>query len=362
MSKYAIVLAGGIGAKFWPISTEKNPKQFVHLIGDGTCVQNTYKRLLRYFNNDEIFVVTSSNYDEITSSQLSEIEPKNIVLEPFGRHTAPATAIGINHLLNNGADEDSVVAIFPSDHYIRNRGEFHNSLDVAFEVAKATDNIVTIGLKPTKPETQYGYIQINIDNPIKDFSSQNVFKCLTFAEKPDIGTAERFLESGDFLWNSGIFILKISTFLKALIDYLPEYHEIFAQLKNQFGTPNFQKELKNQYKKINSISFDYGILEKAKNVICIKSSFKWSDIGSWDELHQLQLKDANNNVITGDVVSIDSRNCLINSSGKLIATVGIDDLIIVDTDEATLICKKSESDRVQEIVDFLRRNHINKFL
>jgi len=362
MYKFAIVLAGGLGTKFWPKSTESSPKQFTHMVGEGTCIQNTYERLKNYFPKEHIYFVTSYDHRSIIKQQLPDVADSNIIFEPFGRNTSPATALAVRYLLHRGADPESLFAVFPSDHIISNAGEFYNSLDIAFEAAEKLSSIVTIGIKPTRAETKFGYIQVQLSHPKANINGNSVFDCMTFAEKPDAGTAQRFLESGDFLWNSGIFVWKIPTFQNALANYLPEYAEKFSDLDSIFGIPNYVESLKLLYKQINSISLDYGILEKATNVHCVKSSFSWSDLGNWDELHRIQMKDANNNVIEGDVVSIDNKNCFINSNGKLIALIGLEDLIVVDSGDAILICKRGESEKVQDIVDFLRRNHIHNYL
>jgi mannose-1-phosphate guanylyltransferase len=358
VKKIAMILAGGLGTKFWPKSTEKFPKQFTHTVGDGTMVQNTFNRLKQYFALEDIYIVTSYAHRDLAQRQIPELPSLNFIFEPFGRNTAPAVALASNYILRNGASQDSLFAIFPSDHIISNLGEFYNSLDKAFDAAESEKAIITIGIQPTRPETQFGYIQIQNDKE----SEESIKSCMTFAEKPDIGTATRFIESGDFLWNSGIFVWKLSTFYDALNEFLPDYAEQFKNLDNYFGDLTYVEELKYLYKQINSISLDYGILEKAPNVLCILSTFTWSDLGNWDELYRLQHKDAHDNVIHGDVVSIENKHCLVESNGKMIALVGIEDAIIIDTDEALLICKRGESERVQEVVDFLRRKHIHRLL
>ncbi|MDT3739877.1 MAG: sugar phosphate nucleotidyltransferase [Candidatus Kapabacteria bacterium] len=358
MEKVALIMAGGLGSKFWPQSTESNPKQFTHMIGEGTLLQNTYNRLLSYFGKENVYIVLSYQHRELAIQQLPGINPDNLIFEPFGRNTAPCNALSVNYLLHKGFSEDTLMAVFPSDHIISNLGEFYNSLDVAFSTAFEKNSILTIGIKPTRPETQFGYIQVDEVNSGDSLLSY----CLTFAEKPDIGTAGRFIESGDFLWNSGIFIWKISVFKEAFEKFLPEYSAKFDNLNLYFGMDEFVEELRYLYKQINSISLDYGILEKADNVYCLQASFTWSDLGNWDELYRLQMKDANNNVIMGDVISIKNKNSFIMSGGKMIGVVGMEDVIIIDSDEALLICKRGNSEQVQEVVDLLRRKHIHKYL
>lgn len=358
MKKVALIMAGGLGSKFWPKSTESKPKQFTHMMGEGTLLQNTYNRLLSYFGKENIFIILTYSHRHLAIEQLPGIPEDNLIFEPFGRHTAPCTALSVNYMMHKGYDEDTLMAVFPADHIISNLGEFYNSLDVAFDSADSNNSIMTIGIQPTRPETQFGYIQV--DSP--DKSQSQLSYCMTFAEKPDKGTAKRFLESGDFMWNSGIFIWKISVIKDAFEKLLPDYSTKFANLDQYFGSGNYIDELRYMYKQISSLSLDYGILEKADNVYCVKASFSWSDLGNWDELYRLQMKDAHNNVIMGDVISINNHNCYMMSDGKLLGVVGLDDVIVIDSDEALLICKRGQSENVQEIVDFLRRKHIHKYL
>lgn len=358
MEKVAIIMAGGMGTKFWPKSIESKPKQFTHMIGEGTLLQNTYNRLLSYFGKENIFIVLSYNHRDFAINQIPGINTDNLIYEPFGRHTAPCTALSLNYLLQKGYSDDTLMAVFPSDHIISNLGEFYHSLDIAFDAAEQNDSILTIGVEPTRPDTQFGYIQVdyseNVNNPLS--------YCMTFAEKPDVATAGRFIESGDFLWNSGIFIWKIKVVKDAFEKYLPDYSEKFKSLHINYGRESFVEDLKYLYMQINSMSLDYGIMEKADNVYCVRATFAWSDLGNWDELYRLQMKDAHNNVIMGDVVSVDNHNSFIISEGKMIGIVGMDDVIVIDTKEALLICKKGQSEHVQDIVDFMRRKHIHKYL
>ncbi len=363
MKKVAVIMAGGLGAKFWPRSTEKLPKQFTHTMGEGTLLQNTYSRLLQAFDKQDIYIVTAFKFQSIVKEQIPAISDDNLIFEPFGRHTAPCIALASLYLTNKGISPETVMCVFPSDHIISNIGEFVHSIETASKLAYQKNAIVTIGIPPTRPETEYGYIQIVLDSSnIEDFYSAGVRVANTFAEKPDRGTAGRFIDSGDFMWNSGMFVWRIDLFDFLFEKYLPHYADKFNTLKRFFGKEGYVEELKYVYKQINPLSLDYGILEKADNVFCIQSTFFWSDLGNWDELYRLSLKDANNNVLEGDIISINNINSMIISqSGKFVGVVGMNDVIVIDTDEAILICKRGESDDVQEIVDLLRRKHIHKF-
>jgi mannose-1-phosphate guanylyltransferase len=362
MKKIAIIMAGGMGERFWPRSTEKKPKQFLHLIGEGTMIQNTVMRLMPLFKPEEIFIVALESVAEIIYDQLPAIPKENVILEPFLKNTAPCIALTCTQL-SDVIDDDTVIHALPADHVIHNVREFHQSLELAAKVASDRDGIVIIGVMPTRPEPNYGYVQIRNDHmDLADLYEKGVRYSTTFAEKPDVETALRFINSGDFLWNSGIFTMKAGIFWDSLEKYLPEHFRLFKVMRKDFGKANFKNSKKNLYMQMQSESMDYGILEKADNVYVIESSFTWSDLGTWDELYRLSMKDARNNIIEGDVIPINTSNCLIISNGRLIGTAGIEDLIIIDSEKSLLVCKKGKSDSVTEIVDFMKRKNINKFL
>jgi mannose-1-phosphate guanylyltransferase len=266
-------------------------------------------------------------------------------------------------LLHEKYDDDAILAAFPADHYIENVGEFSQSIEFAMRAAEETEGIVTIGIEPTRPETQYGYVQIK-DEPgdLGELYDYGVRYTQTFAEKPDRGTALRFIESGDFLWNSGIFVLSLGAVRHAMEKYLPEHALQFRSIKKHIGRETFEENLDYIYRQMNSISFDYAIMEKAGNVFVVESSFQWSDLGTWDELYRLSMKDARNNVIEGDVISINTSNSFVSSQGKIIGVIGLDDVIVVDSDEALLICKRGDADSISDLLDYLKRKNINKYL
>lgn len=362
MKKIAVVMAGGLGLRFWPRSTEKAPKQFIHLTGDGTMIQNTFQRLQNVFPIEDIYIVTFESLAGLVREQLPELPESNIMLEPFGRNTAPCIALAWANLAET-MPEDTVMAVFPSDHIIFNIREFVDSVEAAAQTAYSTKGLVTIGVNPSRPETQYGYVQIKEERgALGELYDKGARRSTTFAEKPDLGTARRFLQSGDFLWNSGIFCWRLDTLISSFERYLPEHSAQFKILRKHAGKPSYYENLLDTYKQINAISVDYGILEKADNVYVIESSFRWSDLGTWDELYRISLKDASNNVIEGDVIPMNTSNCLVNSSGRMIGIVGVEDLIVIDSDEALLICRRGDSDSVNEIINFMRRKHINKLL
>jgi mannose-1-phosphate guanylyltransferase len=354
-------MAGGVGSRLWPRSRERSPKQLLHILGDGTMIQNTIARLQPLIPYENIFIVTNRAQIDAFRQQVPQIPPENLIAEPFGRNTAPCVALAAAVL--HRRDPEAVMVVLPADHFIQNVGEFQLKLRLACEAAHEMRCLVTMGITPTRPETGFGYIQQgDRRDEANEFYDQGLRRVATFAEKPDLPTAERFLASGDFLWNSGMFIWRVDVIEQALQRFLPETYEQMQRLDDTFGTPEFDERLENIYRQIHSISIDYGIMEKADNVFVTQCEFGWSDVGSWDETFRLSRKDSSGNSIVGDVVTIDTRNSFILTAGKMIATVAVDDLIVVDTEDALLICKRGESQKVQAVVDYLRRKKISSLL
>ncbi len=324
-------------------------------------IQNTISRLQPMIPFERIFIVTNETQIEAFREQVPQIPPQNLIAEPFGRNTAPCIALASSMLRQS--DPDAVMVVLPADHFIKNVGEFQQKLRLSCEAAYELKGLVTMGITPTRPETGYGYIQQADSGPVGDhFHEQGLRRVLTFAEKPDLPTAERFLASGDFLWNSGMFIWRVDVIEAALEKHLPELHERVQVIAEARGADNYREVLESVYSQIHAISIDYGLMEKAANVYVTRCDFGWSDVGSWDETYRLAQKDANGNSIVGDVVTIDTERSFIRTAGKMVATVGVEDLIIVDTPDALLICKRGESQQVQAVVDYLRRKKISSLL
>ncbi len=356
--RVAIVMAGGNNPKFWPRSTEKNPKPFQHYIGEGTMIQNTINRILPIFKPEDIFIVMKETHKDLAIKQLPFIPKENFILEPFPRNTAVCIALSAT-IVQQYYSQDTVMTILPSDHYITSIVEFHNSLNIASEVASIQKGIVTIGLKPTRPETAFGYIQIEEKNEgIEEYYSQGVRYTKTFAEKPDEDTARRFIQSGDFFWNSGIFSIRIDVFWQAFFKFLPDHYRLFILLKSHLGKLSYKGILEYIYMQMQAESIDYAILEKIDNVFVVVSSFGWSDLSSWDELYRLSLKDARNNFIEGDVIALNVSNSIISALHKPLAISGVDNMVVIDSEDAILICKRNKGNDVKELVDFMKRKHI----
>ena len=357
---YAVVMAGGVGTRFWPRSRERSPKQFLEILGAGTMIQNTITRLEPFIPPMNTFVVTNKLQQELIFQQLPFIPKENILVEPVGRNTAPCVGWAASWIKQ--IDPNGVMVVLPADHLIQNTDEFLRILGLAVRVAEETDALLTIGIKPTHPETGYGYIQFDDAGERNPYSHDGVYPVKTFAEKPNVETAEKFLSSGDFLWNSGMFVWKASTILQEIHAHLPELYEQLHALETNARQPNFKTILEQTYGKMKSISVDYGIMEKAGHVYVVKGDFGWSDVGSWDEVVRLSKPGGDGNVHRGVVVTKDSSNNYIDAGDKVVATIGVEDLIVVVTGDAVLITRKGRSQDVKEVVDYIRRKQMNEYL
>jgi mannose-1-phosphate guanylyltransferase len=356
------MLAGGYGSRLWPISTEKSPKQFGYFYGDGSMILNTYNRLLEIFDKEDIYIVTQTFFFDKIVDQLPDFNTNNLILEPYVRSTSAALAFANIHLRRMYSN-DSVLFAFPSDQKISNMYELRNSLEIAESAAIRLNSILTLGIIPTRPETQFGYIQVDSGKFNEyDLYDKGVRYVHSFAEKPDIGTAERFIKAGDFVWNSGIFVVQLNVLEESLKKYLPKHYTAFENLSLYYNKIDFASKLDFTYRSLSPISFDYGVLEKSNNVFCSLSNFDWSDLGTWDEVYRQAIKDTKENFINGEVVAIDTRNSMIIGKDRLIATIGVKDLLIIESDEATLICKRGESPKVKQIIEYLRSRGIKNFL
>lgn len=359
MKVVAVVLAGGFGVRLWPRGTEKHPKQFVHVSGDGTLIQNTVMRLLPFVRTEDVFVATTADLAPMVEDQLPLVNPENIIREPFGRNTGPSIALAAMTIKDRfGAD--TIMVVVPSDHIVTNVREFQVTLDRATTAAEVSDSIVTIGVMPTRSETAYGYIQVGDEFETKNpVLSGLVHRAGSFAEKPDLATAQRFIDAGDFVWNSGIFVARVSTIENAIAKHLPDHAPLMNVLSTHIGRDTYADILESTFRQMRAVTFDIGVMEKATNVLVVDGQFGWSDVGTWDELYRLSMKDGKNNVIEGNVVTLSSSSCMVRgTSGRLIGIVGLDNLVVIDTDDALLVCRRGNTDQVRDLVDLLRRRHI----
>jgi len=355
MNIYAVIMAGGVGSRFWPRSREKFPKQLLTIFGERTMIQNTVDRLEGFVPHKNVFVVTNKMQKDEIAKQLPMIPPQNILEEPFGRNTA--AAIGLASVLINRIDQEAVIVVLPADHIIRERDIFQATLTNAALHANEEKGLVTIGIPPTRPETGYGYIQIEETEFSKD-----IHKVLTFAEKPNYETALNFVKSGDFLWNSGMFVWRADTILNEIALHMPELSKALDAISLAAGTLSFDQTLLDEYGKLRSVSIDYGIMEKSNKVFLTKGKFTWSDVGSWEEVHQLSEKDKNENACVGSVYTDKTVDSYIYSPKKFTAVVGLDNVIIINTDDALLVCKRDHAQEVKKVVDYIKLNKLNDYL
>jgi mannose-1-phosphate guanylyltransferase len=354
-------MAGGVGSRFWPRSTEKTPKQLLEIVGKGTMIQNTVKRISNLVEPSNILIVTNKIQKPAVVKQLPQIPAENIIIEPQGRNTAPC--IGLAALFIRRMDPDAVMVVLPADHIMQDEEEFRRVLGLAIWVAYESGKLITVGIQPTRPETGYGYIQIvDEDNGSNPYFSRGVYRVKTFAEKPNLSTAQQFLHSGDFFWNSGMFIWRVDTILKELERALPEMYNELKKIDEVIGSDKYDHAVEIAYRIIRNISIDYGVMEKANDVYVIKGNFGWSDVGSWDEVCRISGKDEHGNTVTGKALLRDTKNTIVYSGEKFVATIGVEGLIVIATDDAVLVCKQGESQDVKEVVDYLRRKQMTEFL
>ena len=340
---YCIIMAGGAGSRFWPMSRTNFPKQFLDILGTGkTLIQQTYDRYAKLVPKENIYIITAEDYTGIVKKQIPDIAEENILAEPSRKNTAPCIAYIAFKLINK--DPKALMIAAPSDNLILETDDFIKTAKKAFSFVDHINALVTIGVKPTYPNTGYGYIQHDTAEAAPD-----VYKVKTFTEKPNVELAKAFISSGDFLWNAGIFTWKVKNVLTAFEKYLPEVYEVFAAEKDKFNTDKEKEAIESIYPQCTNISIDFGVMEKAENVYVICSEFGWSDLGSWTSLYVNSVKDKSGNAIYGDnVLTYGTTNTLINVSGdKLLVIQGLKDYIVVETDNVLLICSKENEHEIK---------------
>jgi len=355
MKLYAVILAGGVGSRFWPRSKKKKPKQMLRIFGENTMIQDTVNRLAGLVPKENIIIVTNKMQKDRLMEQLPRIPETNIIAEPFGKNTA--AAIGLASILVNERDSDAVMLSFPADHLIADVEEFQNILKKTARFAYKSKGLGTIGITPTRPETGYGYIQFD-ENNIDD----SAYKVINFAEKPNLRTAKRFMKTGDFLWNSGMFIWHVQAILREIEKHLPDLYLGIKKIEKAIGTAEFESVLENVYGRLKSISIDYGVMEKSKDVFLAKGDFGWNDVGSWEAVYQLSEKDENENAFVGDIYSMESKDNYVFSPQKFTAVIGAKNMIIINTKNALLVCNRNNSQDVKSVVDYLKMKNIEELL
>ncbi len=355
---YVAIMAGGIGSRFWPKSRTAYPKQFLDILNTGkTLIQSTYKRFTAFIPKENIYVVTSNEYASIVKDQLPELDEENILCEPSRKNTAPCVAY-ISFKLA-AKDPNACLIVSPSDHIVLEEQAFQEVALKALGFAEHMKAFVTLGIQPTYPNTGYGYIQHEALSV-----ADNIYKVKTFTEKPTLEIAKSFLESGDFLWNAGIFTWKVQNVLEAFEQFVPEMFEVFAAEKELFNSEQEKEAIERIYPLCTNISIDYAIMEKAPNVYVIPSSFGWSDLGTWNSAYENLEKDYLGNAVAGShVVVIDAVKCIVSvPDQKLLVLQGLEDFIVVDTDDVLLICKKEKEQEIKEYIAEVKRNMGDRYL
>lgn len=345
----AVIMAGGKGERFWPKSRSCCPKQFLSLTDDGeTLLQKAMKRVSGLIPPARIYVVTNTEYMPLVREQLPALPAENLLAEPAARNTAPCIALAAAVIAKRWGD-NAVMLILPADQLVRHEALCADALSRAASAAADSDAMLTIGITPLYPETGYGYIAFSR----ADNMPQGIYRVDCFKEKPDADTAREYVESGSYLWNSGMFVWRTATYLEALRQYLPRAYEIALKLRDACDTPEFDSVLQNEFPNMPKISVDFGILEKSQQLFTIPGSFGWDDVGSWPALRRVAKTDTNGNYRSGDILTIGTKNCVIAGGKKMIAAVGLEHTVIVDTDDVLLVCDADAAQNIKKVTDIL---------
>lgn len=355
--RYCVIMCGGVGSRFWPYSREERPKQFIDFLGTGrSLLQMSYDRILSVVPPENVIVVTNARYASLISEQLPDIRPENILLEPARRNTAPCIAWAAYHI--HAMDPEASMIVTPADHLITGDVVFTDCVRRGFEFVEVRDALLTLGIKPTRPETGYGYIQIGREE------AEGILKVKTFTEKPDLDLAKVFVDSGEFFWNAGIFLWRASSIIEALHRYAPDLTALFDRGTPEFGTPDEKRFIEMNFASCPANSIDYAVMEKADNVYVECVNFAWNDLGTWSALYDNSPFDENRNVSRGSLLIAyeGSGNMVASEHEKLVVTYGLKDYIIADTDDVLLIVPIAEEQRIKQIVNDVRINHGEKYL
>ena len=341
---FVVLMAGGVGVRFWPYSRNSKPKQFLDVLGTGkTLLQSTMDRFLPVCPVENIYVVTHDEHADLVRQQLPQLSPNQVLAEPMRKNTA--ACIGYASYKIAQKNPDAIIVVTPSDHLILNEVEFQDVIKKASDQAKSQDKLITLGITPSRPETGYGYIQFHTE---KTFAK----KVKTFTEKPELSLAKKFIESGDFVWNSGIFIWGVKAIVDAFHRYLPEMAEVFDDIKTKLGTSEEKEAILSAYSQCKNISIDYGVMEKAQNVYVCLGTFTWSDLGSWASIHEISHKDENNNVINANAQTYETRNCIIKGSpDKLIVVQGLNGYLVGEFGNVVIVCEKDKEEQFRRFVN-----------
>ncbi|RZK41680.1 MAG: mannose-1-phosphate guanylyltransferase [Pedobacter sp.] len=360
-NNYALIMAGGVGSRFWPVSRTEFPKQFIDFFGVGkTLIQSTYDRFIKICPPENIFIVTNEIYVDLIKEQLPSISANQILAEPIMRNTAPCIAYGSMKIAQ--INPNAVIVVSPSDHTIANQDGFVQAINQSLDAAAGDNCLLTLGIKPNRPDTGYGYIQFE-DEVLS--SDENIHKVKTFTEKPNLELAQSFIQSGDFLWNAGVFIWSARSIAKAFEKHLPDMFDIFRQGMSFYNTANEASFISNAYLQCTNISIDFAIMEKADNVYVLPSDFGWSDLGTWASIYDMAEKDYVGNAVmpAQKVMMFDSSNCMVNvPKEKLVILQGLHDYIVVESNDMLLVCPRSEEQNIKNITADVKAKFGNKYI
>ena len=355
---YTLIMAGGSGTRFWPRSKAVKPKQYLNLFGSESLLEATIKRFSSFTSNEKIYVVSGKSQAEVLESQTTMLPKSNLIYEPVGKNTLPC--IGLAAMFAEQENPDGIMVVTPSDHLIENVELFRDTVLAAVKIADKQNGIVTIGITPTYPATGYGYVQ-TAEN-ITGLEKIKQFKVERFVEKPNETKATEYLKQGGFYWNSGLFVFKISVFLDAVKQFAPKLYSDLRKIQADLGNPSFEQTLDTIYRAVEGISVDYGIMEHAKNIYLVEGNFIWNDLGSWESVYLTSEKDENGNAGSGETVIVDSKNSYVYSETGLIALVGLDDVIVVQDGNTTMVCKRDRAEDIKKVVDQLKSENKNQYL
>jgi mannose-1-phosphate guanylyltransferase len=358
MEFYAVILAGGIGTRFWPLSRRERPKQFLPIISEKTMIKETAQRLRPLIPLERIYTIANSEHSRSIRDIFPDIPDANFLIEPLGKNTAPSLILATAHIFLQNAE--AVVAALPADHLITDVPLFLKKLEAGAEAAAEREDLVTFGIPPSYPATGYGYIQFSREDAQK-IKDEDFYPVQEFKEKPDVAQAKVFLEAGNYFWNSGMFLWKVQTFARKLKEAAPEWHVYWEKILLALQGKD-ESRIAAIFETIPSTSIDYALMEKARGVLMCEGNFGWSDVGAWSSLLDIWPRDREGNALRTESILLDSENCLVYSSDKLTALIGVKDLIVVDTPDALLICRRDQDQKVKDIVGRLKKDNKDEYL